>query len=835
MLKPNALARLRARIRVRFNWFLAALLGPEVLSKEELIEVVELKALPDREVSLTERSFLLGRMKLLVKKTEWKDVDLDKLMRANRSLSASERLAIANARQQAATHIRGLESDLSEGVFTGIQVAEGKALNKATVQGVIQDEVALAVLYQKSYMDLAASMTKRLGTVLNPRWIKISRTELHRAKVAGSVQAILNKVGPFANLNGIDTKVSIVPNPDTCPDCARHYLDAKGNPKVYSLRELISAGTNADGSVSHSKKNGVHTHWKPTLPPLHPACACSVVPVPPGMEWQSGRLVAMDLKKAFGDPPAPKQPPSIPGIKSPGQKTPTAAPKPGDTPGDGGTDMVPCIFGGDERCARYGGKLGSKQHKRGSQADLEHQKAKAQGVAPSDPETAKQQSFQAKLAATAWDKEEHPHHVALDHLNNGVIATKDRLGEEQKGLQDTFKVAIAGNGSALYKPNQVYSEKAASGNALTEGNATIPHGTGASNEKIAYNVHMAFGLTDHVPPTATRMDQGVNVSMQSWQDGMHSSATYFSAKPNPQAKAGNSVDQMIQSTPPSKQDALVEKLSEGAVMAHVLNHQDQHMDNVMWDPEKHDVRFIDNTGIGGNGMMAPKNMIHANLHSLGRKLKVPDSLMDKMSKMSFGDIKRSTAGMKDWQQGQTFLRMQYVTHLQQTEGHLDYDKFRVHWAHPKGHEYPRAIDAFWHGKSPGADFNARTTNKTMPNDLFNGFAKKWIAEHASDPSSPHNADALELQKIGVFMPSTTEAMQNPDKFRAEGKHLGLEDKIFAESPEKLFPSGDARPDADLIQYAPTSGRDMSTRRGKRVKKGLFLRQDLLTGHKNGLG
>ena len=844
MLTPDALAKLRARIRVRFNWFLAALLGPETLSREELLEVVELKPLPDREISVTERSFLLGRMKLLMRRSEWKEADLKDLMRASKEMTPLERLAVADARQQAATHIRGLEADIAAGVFTGIQSANARVLKQATVQGAIKDEVAQAVLYRKSYEQLAEAMTRKLGVALTPRWVKISRTELHRAKVAGGVQAIVNKVGPFQNLDGVDTKVSIISNPGTCPDCAKHYTDASGNPKVFTLRQLLAAGTNADGSVSHKKSAGVHTHWKTVLPPLHPGCACTVVPVPPGMGWVNGSIVAIDVVKAFGDsalsatakPKGPdsvtaatKAPPSIPGIKSPGQKTPQATAATGDAGGGAGdAAMKPCIFGGDERCAKYGGKLGSKEHKAGSKADLEHQKAVAQGVKSNDPEAAQQDKAQAKIAATAWDKEDHPHHVALNHLSEGVIAAKDRLGEEQSGIQDTYKVAIAGNGSALFKPNQTMHPDVDSGKSWTEGCTTVPHGQGAEMEKAAYNAHMAFGLQDHVPPTETRMDNGQKVSMQSWQEGSHSAAAFFAIKPHPEAVPGNQVDHMIQSTPPSKQDALIQKLSEGSVMAMVLNHQDQHMNNVMWDSEKNDVRFIDNTSIGGNGMSDHKNMIHSNLHSLGRKLKVPPGLLEKFSKTSLGDIKRATSSMQPWQQGQTFLRMQYVQHLQNAEGHLDFNKFKPTLTWPNGDETPR-------GKHWDEGEHERAQEQgTTPSALFDSFAKQWMSDHASDPSSPHHADAQALQELGVFMPSNLETMKNPAAYRASGEHLKLAAGIQGGYPEKALPAGggkkskvDPHADTELATVATKKpGKaDMSTRN---LKKSLFIKPSLLT-------
>ena len=915
MLSTDALARLRGRLRVRFNWFLAALLGPEILSKEDLTAVVELKALPDREISLTERSFLLGRLKLLMKKKEWAAVDLKELMRASKEMTPLERLAIADARQNAAQHIRGLEADIADGLFTGIQVANAKVLTQATVQGAIQDEVALAVLYKKNYEKLAVDMTKRLGVVLTPRWKKISRTELHRAKVAGGVQAIVNKVGPLKHLDGANTKVSIVCDPGHCPDCAKHYRDADGNPKVFVLKDLIAEGTNADGSVSHKKKDGIHIHWKTVLPPAHPNCTGNVVPVPPGMGWVSGKLVALDIRKAFGTADtsisgtadtAVAAPAAIPGIAAPQQATQqpkSPSPEGGDDSAGGPKEnMVDCIFGGGQDCQDNGGpEGGALTHKAGGEAVKKHQAAKAAGKAPTTPEgeaQAGQDEAQAKMAAEAYDKESHPHHETLNHLANSAIVSKNPLGVEQKGIQDTFKAAHAGGGHSLMKP-EFTKDNIAAGTAVGDGVYTTPLGQGPKAEKSAYGLHMALGLTSHVPPTVTRWVDGKEHSMQEWQDGFHSAKAWFSSEGSDEAKKGNIVDHAIKCTPPSMQAALIEKLCEGSVMAIVMNHNDQHGNNIMYNPDTHDVRFIDNTSTMANSMVGHKNTILRCMRNLGRKVVVPDALMDKFSKTSLGDLQRAMPDMTDWQAGQTFLRMQYVMHLQKTEGHIDPSKFRSSMAAPDGQVVSR--DELHMGEwlknrkeqreaqekesaspfpdregyeGPGRDiegdnasmeayirrnsdwekgeFERAQERGELPSQLFDSFSKGWISAHAHSDNSPYQAEAEKLADIGVFMPASFEAMKSPAAYRLSGAHREYakqinSTKIYPTREEMIahrneflsdnVPSRNSPPvgDEEEDSYgAASTGGGTAGAVPRRMKKSLYIKNSLLTKNKYGL-
>lgn len=785
------LEKVRKVVRLHMNWLISTVLGDDVLSKEERDELKSFKLSKD-SISLTEKAFILGRVKAVLKKSDWKNFTWEDLQDKTASLSPLEKLAVNAAKQKAATHIRGLTNDIATGVFTALQQAQASTVTEASLKQIIADEVALGILEKKNYKQVASSIAEKTKTANGDRWELISRTELHAAKIQGTAQAIINKVDVYQHSDGPDSKVSIIPNPGTCPDCANHFLDNNGTPLVFTLKELLDAGSNADPGTNHSKKNNIHTHWKTTLPPLHPSCRCQLVYIPPGYSWVGTKLTLTDseaLMKAIGDsklsatikPPGPPTksgpatPATIPGVKSPaqGSKSPTTSTKV-DTP-SAGPQMSPCPFGGGDSCRKHGGN-GAKTHEAGGSIMKAHQEALAAGATPDDPQAAEQLRQETVTNAIEWGKQEHPHATALAHLSKGKIVNKQVIGEPGvTNLQEVFKVTIEGNGNACLKPTHELSaatkDRLDNNLGITEGYATVPHGKGPENEETGYTLAMGLGLTSHVPPTVTRTVDGKKSSMSSWKEtyqpvstlGMASGVTH-----------GNPAKFILDSAPPDKKDAVLTKLKEGVVLALATNNQDMHFGNVLYDPESADVQFIDHTSIGGIGMAGVKCSPLQQLANAGYKVDVPSHVMDRLSKTSLGDVKRSSPHMEDWQQGQTFLRMKYIEHLQNTEGHLDPERFRmlIHTADGT----PLTRDK---GRFSADEATSLAEEGKLPNQLFEQFATEWITQHAHDEKSPHHEDAKAIRDIGVFMPATAEVMSSPAAFRAAGKHREHEKSVYA--------------------------------------------------------
>ncbi|NJL53710.1 hypothetical protein HC928_00295 [bacterium] len=299
----------------------------------------------------------------------------------------------------------------------------------------------------------------------------VAQTELHRAKVAGQAQAIVNKIDIYANSAGANSEVSIVPSASCCDDCREHYLEPDGTPKIFILKDLISAGSNADPGVRHSKRGGVHIHWKTTLPPLHANCYCNIQYIPPGFGWAQGKLTMLNkslfeasiVKSASGvsggisptvtpkGPPQSKPPSASAGVGSvPGVAAPGNTPGPGRPPGTPSTSpqgvkpkSVACPLGAD--CPDGG------HHRPDSVRYREHmEQARASGKMT--PQAKEEQKAEYEKQSSEFNKKANPTEVIKDHLSNGKIGYIERRGTEDSGINASYNVHIVGNGSGLMKP-----------------------------------------------------------------------------------------------------------------------------------------------------------------------------------------------------------------------------------------------------------------------------------------------------------------------------------------------------------------------------------------------
>lgn len=766
------LEKVRKVVRLHMNWLIATILGDDVLSKEERDELKSFKLSKD-SISLTEKAFILGRVKALLKKSDWKNFTWEDLQDKSASLSPLEKLAVNAAKQKAATHIRGLTNDIATGVFTALQQAQASTVTEASLKQIIADEVALGLLEKKNYKQVASSIAEKTKTAHSDRWEMISRTELHSAKIQGTAQAIINKVDIYQHSDGPDSRVSIIPNPGTCPDCANHFLDSNGTPLVFTLKELLDAGSNADPGTNHSKKNNIHTHWKTTLPPLHPSCRCQLVYIPPGYSWVGTKLTLTDsdaLMKAIGDsklsatikPPGPPTksgpatPATIPGVKSPaqGSKSPTASTKV-DTP-SAGPQMSPCPFGGGDSCRKHGGN-GAKTHEAGGAIMKAHQEALAAGATPDDPQAAEQLRQETVTNAIEWGKQEHPHATALAHLSKGKIVNKEALSGEESGQSLAYRVSIEGNGRGLMKPvsknvQSLSDENLETGACLCGEMTTLP-GTAHHREEGAYNLHMAMGLTDHVPPTTTRHEEGTATSMQAWKEGYKPLSSLRTGEKNvvkaTLAAAGKNADKVRA------------KLEEGAVMQLVMNHNDGHDGNILISEDGSDVQFIDHGATFGHAMYGGCSIVHSHMHSAGMKLKVPEPLMDKFSKTSYGSIKRTLAKQSPSEQAHTFLRMRYIQHLQETEGHLDYEKFTANTVFQDGVARPRAGFSEGDLAQQYKDFAKKGATGKTPAQLYERFAVDYLKKTLTDPE---HADHGCVSSLLQDNPDIEELFEAPDSY-----------------------------------------------------------------------
>ena len=815
---------IRKALRLNVNWFTASVLGVDSLTDEEQEELKANDKLPKKSLDLVERSFVLGRLKSILKRAEFGKISYEELVHEANSIKLSpiEELALQQAKLKAAAHIKRIADDIAADVYSELQKASKDTVSEATVRNIIKDEVQLAILNRKTHQELASSLASRLKTKYKKNWSLIAETELHAAKTQGIAQAILSGVDVYSGVGGPDARVSVIPKPTACEDCKGQYLDPNGNPKIFNLGELIANGTNADSN--HSKRQGIHIYWKPVLPPLHPRCRCDLQYIPDGASWNNGRLVLenqdlykQNISKAIGDssmsptvkpkgPPGAAKPagnPAMPGIDSPqgaaskavaGGSTGPKTVKPGKAKGGGAA-------GGMEK--DYFSKQDYPERPINAIDETDASWVLPKGQSPKYGQQAAQDDSSERNVSNVSENKSiaNPHDTVLKHLKTSKIDSMKRIGEDSEGeagVTASYKVHLEGNGDALMKPNAyadggVYEAAGYDGLLGGSGLHSCPFGTFAKREEAYYHLHMLFGMSDHIPPTTTRHEGDAEQSMQAWADGYKNLGTFETGGKDLDFR--DAVTLAINNAPADKREHLRQRFEELAVMSVIGNHNDHHLNNIMIKPDYSDVIGIDNSCSFGTGLSGHCNGILKSFSRSNMKVKVPDQVMERFEKTTLSDLQRGLKGhVEDWAIGQTFLRMKYVQYLQQHDGYIDPNKI-MDGTYGKGdgtEVYQHGL--YWDDAKPEGDdpdshiWRSETYEKLKSkgltaNQLFESFAKQWIEDSLEgDESSTDYKAAVELSRIGVFMGPGMAT--NPAAYRSSGKHREYENSIKPGYPPK---------------------------------------------------
>jgi hypothetical protein len=744
-LKKSQKEKLLREVRLHTNWFLRTVLGDDVLTADERKELESFKKLPERNLSIPGFSYGLGRLKAILKPSVFKKLNLVEVKEKikNQSLTSLEKLTKEQAQMKAGQYIRQLLSVVSSEIVAALSGAVAQAIAEASTENADVEEAK-----QRAYGEVASSLATDLHKKYKKDWEKISRSEVHYAKQHAIAQAVINKVGVYSKSAGIDSDVSIVPKPGTCPDCAKHYLDKNNNPKVFKLRELISSGTNENSS--HKKTAGVHYNWKTTLPPLHPNCRCTLVYVPPGYSWVSGQLRLTDrskLHKALEGQMGPKSTESNPGAvdMGPGLSGPANVPGVSSPQGSGGKGQL-----------KYGQEVDhiskDKVPDRPMYAIADTKKTWVipKGAHP-EFKSAKTEAPQDQVLPTPtspgegrqWGMQEKPSEVVMDHLKNGNFTHVEPLGDSEPGTFEAYVVTIQGNGRGLLKPApsnlDTFTNKEGK---VTAGEASVPFGSGPQREASAHSLHEAMGLSGYVPETTMRNHEGRPGSLQSFKENYTTLGAkvlkdtgWSKGKPIP-----NSTKHAIDSCPADKRDAFKEKVTTAGLMHVVMNSGDAHKNNILVSEDYSDIKCIDNSAAFGHGMSGTTSSILMDLHNSGHKITIPESFKTRLSNMTYHDVKRATPDLEAKGQAETYLRMKYLLHAADEDGDdgLDVSRFAPICLDPTdGQEFPRT------GFCSEAVMNKAAANP--PHDRFVNFVTQHMS--GNDPSIQAIHDEVGLHDL----------------------------------------------------------------------------------------
>lgn len=177
-------------------------------------------------------------------------------------MSPHEQASHREALTRAGAMARGLGNVYADDLTVKV---EADAVRRARTLETIQTLTAEAAVTHRDADKLArdlADATKHYSH----NWRRIAQTELQGAHNLGTVEVAIDRYGEAG-------RVMRVTESGACKHCLRLLRDSEGGPRVFSVRELLEAGTNIGRKADD---------WQPTAWPIHPNCRCDTRIVPPG-------------------------------------------------------------------------------------------------------------------------------------------------------------------------------------------------------------------------------------------------------------------------------------------------------------------------------------------------------------------------------------------------------------------------------------------------------------------------------------------------------------------------------------------------------------------------
>lgn len=189
------------------------------------------------------------------------------------SLSPVEEAALFHAKAKAAIHMQGLGNTYANDF--SVMTIETDHETRKQLQQATAEQVSDAIVNRETSKRLASMIGDSFGD-----WSRdlrrVAETELQDAHQHGWA-------GYVHKVAGSEAMVAKIVNPDACKTCRGLYVDADGKPKLFSLAELESNGSNFGLKRSE---------WKATVGPAHPFCYCVLTQVPEGFEFNElGQMV----------------------------------------------------------------------------------------------------------------------------------------------------------------------------------------------------------------------------------------------------------------------------------------------------------------------------------------------------------------------------------------------------------------------------------------------------------------------------------------------------------------------------------------------------------------
>ncbi|MCZ6868033.1 MAG: hypothetical protein O7G84_00855 [Gammaproteobacteria bacterium] len=273
---PEHLKAIRAIVTDYHLAFIAARVGPEYVSAEDIQRIIDSGILPadlqhtydpalGGEPATSAQSIAdaynygisMGRDPRLRGVASVLGIDPWRTKYGDPTLSSQEQAARTWASGNAANTITGLGNRVGDDFST--LAVEADAELRAKYQADVRQELDMNIERQQSWRKLASDLGHRTED-WSRDFKRIAATEKQAAMQQGLTAGLIEREGDPDEIN-----VAKQPSPGACPDCVRlHYTAGEGSPlRIFKLSELQANGTNVG-----KKQNA----WLATIGPIHPWC-----------------------------------------------------------------------------------------------------------------------------------------------------------------------------------------------------------------------------------------------------------------------------------------------------------------------------------------------------------------------------------------------------------------------------------------------------------------------------------------------------------------------------------------------------------------------------------
>lgn len=283
MLTPQQIHSLSELLERQLLFFAGSTLGHQILSdsnKQILISNgIDTSKIYSAKDDLVINNFILGMLSNILGEQRTKNMHYDELIKYIEGghhipLNQKEIATINSLKMQSLSDIKSANGK----IFSDINRVVGNELStaRANQEEFIREKVVEGLSKRQSFKTIASELGRLTGD-WNRNFKKSVQYISHTALNEGRAAMIERRYG-----SNEEAKVYFIVHLDACHKCKELYLNSDSSPRIFTLKQLQSNGSNIGRKQSE---------WQATLSAIHPSCRCVCHEHIQGQIWQDGKFV----------------------------------------------------------------------------------------------------------------------------------------------------------------------------------------------------------------------------------------------------------------------------------------------------------------------------------------------------------------------------------------------------------------------------------------------------------------------------------------------------------------------------------------------------------------